>query len=70
MKMVNSTADEINNNKLVPGWISPAPILSIVVTATTNPYFPVQVPSTSLNNFRFTVSSKSGPKYLGWRHIS
>lgn len=33
-------------------------------------YLPVQVPSTSVNNFCFTMLSKFGPKYRGWRRIS
>ena len=33
-------------------------------------YFPLQVPSTSVNNFCFTVCSKFGPKYRGWSKIS
>ena len=49
----------------LPGWIAPNPILSMVVTAMTNPCLPVHVPSTSVNNFFLTVSSKLGPKYLG-----
>lgn len=81
-----------------PGCTIPAPILSIVVTAITNPYlkriyiclfrakikertafrekrairthFPVQVPSTSVYNFCFTVSYSAGPKYLGCNRIS
>ncbi len=33
-------------------------------------YFPEQVPSTSLSSFCLTVSSKFGPKYLGWSRMS
>jgi hypothetical protein len=33
-------------------------------------HFPVQVPSTSVNSFCFTVLSKFGPKYRGCRRIS
>lgn len=56
--------------KPCPGCIIPAPISSIVVTAITNPYFPVQVPSTSVYSFCRTVSSSEGPKYRGWSRIS
>lgn len=36
----------------------------------TNTHFPVQVPSTSVNNFCFTVCSRLGPKYRGCKRIS
>lgn len=53
-----------------PGWIKPEPILSMVVTAITKPYFPVHVPSTSVYSFCFTVSINCGPKYFGCSKIS
>ena len=53
-----------------PDWMIPSPILSIVVTAITKPYFPVHVPSTSWNSFCLTVSINCGPKYRGWSWIS
>lgn len=53
-----------------PGWMTPEPIWSMVVTAITKPYFPVHVPSTSVYNFCFTVSISCGPKYFGCNKIS
>ena len=52
------------------GRMTPEPMESMVVTATTKPYLPEQVPSTSVKSFCLTVSISLGPKYLGWRRTS
>jgi len=46
------------------------PHLTPQIQCTCITYFPVQVPSTSVNNFCLTVFSKLGPKYRGWSRMS